>query len=41
MFFKKLDKSKCKPNKVWADKNSGFYNKSMKSFLQNNDIDMY
>ena len=30
-----------KPNRVWVDKGSEFYNRSMKSFLQNNDIEMY
>ena len=30
-----------KPNKIWVDKDSEFYNRSMKSFLQNNDIEMY
>ena len=40
-FQKILDQPKRKPNKVWADKGSEFYNRSMKSFLQNNDIEMY
>ena len=40
-FQKILDESNCKVNKIWVDKASGFYNKSMKSFLQNNDIEMY
>ena len=31
----------CEPNKIWADKGSEFYNGSMKSFLQNNDTEMY
>ena len=30
-FEKKLDGSKRKPNKVWVDKESEFYNRSMKS----------
>ena len=25
-----LDESKCKPNKIWVDKVSEFYNRSMK-----------
>ena len=32
-FFKKiLDESNRKPNKIWKDKGSEFYNGSMKSF---------
>ena len=30
-FEKKLDDSKRKPNKIWVDKESEFYNRSMKS----------
>ena len=33
-FQKILDKSNCKPNKIWVDKGSEFYNISMKSWLQ-------
>ena len=33
-FQKILDKSNCKPNKIWVDKGSEFYNVSMKSWLQ-------
>ena len=40
-FQKILDESNRKPNKIWVDKGSEFYNRSMKSFLQNNDIEMY
>ena len=36
-----LDGSNCKPNKIWVDKDSEFYNSSINSFLQNNDIEMY
>ena len=36
-----LDKPKQQQNKIWVDKASEFYNQSMKSFLQNNDIEMY
>ena len=37
-----LDKFGWKPKKIWADKGSGeFYNRSMKSSLQYNDIAMY
>ena len=30
-----------KPNKIWLDKGSEFYNRSMKYWLQDNDIEMY
>ena len=30
-FHKVLDKSNCKPKKIWADKDNEFYNRSMKS----------
>ena len=36
-----LKKSNRKPNKIWVDKGSEFYNRSMKSWLQKNDIEMY
>ena len=39
-FQKILDESNRKPNKIWVDKSNGFYNRSMKSFLQNNDIEI-
>ena len=29
-----LDDSKRKPNKIWVDKGSKFYNRSMKSFFR-------
>ena len=29
-----------KPNKTWVDKGSEFYNRSMKSWLQNYDIEI-
>ena len=41
MLTKILDDSKGKPNKIWADKGSEFYNRSMKSWLQDNDIALY
>ena len=28
-----LKESNCKPNKIWVDKGSEFYNRSIKSFL--------
>ena len=35
-FEKFLDESSRKPNKIWADKGSEYYNRSMKSSLQDN-----
>ena len=40
-FQKILDKSEPKPNKIWVDKGSEFYNNSFKKWLKDNDIDMY
>ena len=40
-FQKILDESNCKPNKIYVDKGSKFCNRSMKSSLQDNDIEMY
>ena len=40
-FHKILDELNRKPNKIWEHKGSKFYNRSMKPFLQNNDIEMY
>ena len=40
-FQKILDGSKGKPNKIWVDKGSEFYNWSMKSWLQDNNKEMY
>ena len=36
-----LDKSKRKPNKIWADHGSEFYNNNFKKWLKDNDISMY
>ena len=36
-----LKKSNRKPNKIWVDKGSEFYNRSMNSRLGKNDIEMY
>ena len=39
-----LDESKsgeCKPNKIWIDKSSEIYNKSVKSWLQDSNIEIY
>ena len=35
-----LDESNCKPNKILVDKSSQFYNRSMKSWLQDNYIEI-
>ena len=40
-FSKILDKSGRKPNKIWVDKGSEFYNSSFKKWLKDNDIEMY
>ena len=40
-FQKSLKQSNRKPNKIWVDKSSGFYNNSFKKWLQDNDIIMY
>ena len=40
-FQKILDKSGRKPNKIWVDKGSEFYNSSFKIWLKGNDIEMY
>ena len=38
---KLLDESNCKPSKIWIDKYSEFFSRSMKSCLQDNDIEIY
>ena len=40
-FQKILVVSGRKANKIWVDRGSEFYNRSMKSWLQDNDIEMY
>ena len=40
-FQKILDSSKRKPNKIWVDQGSEFYNNHFKKFLKDNDISMY
>ena len=40
-FQKILGKSGRKPNKIWVDKGSEFYNSSFKKWLKDNDIEMY
>ena len=50
MLFKKywknlIDAKQCpkgrKPNKIWVDEGSEFYNNSFKKWLKDNDIEMY
>ena len=36
-----LNSSKRKPNKVWVDQGSEFYNKFLKKWLKDNNIEMY
>ena len=40
-FEKILADSNRKPNKIWVDKASDFYNNSFKKWLKGNDIEMY
>ena len=40
-FQKISDDSNRKPNKIWVDKVSEFYNNSFKNFLKDNGIEMY
>ena len=40
-FQKVLDDSNRKPNKIWSDKASEFYNNSFKKWLKDNNIEMY
>ena len=39
--FKKITSKGRKPNKIWVDQGSKFYNQSCKDFLKLNDIQMY
>ena len=39
-FQRILNNSTRKPNKLWVDKGSEFYNISMKSWLEKNDIEI-
>lgn len=39
--FKKIITNKNKPNKLWVDQGSEFYNKDFKKYLKDNNIDMY
>ena len=36
-----LNRSKRKPNKIWVDQGSEFYNNNFKKWLKDNDISMY
>ena len=40
-FQKIIKESNRKPNIIWVDKGAEFYNRSMKSQLENNDIEIY
>ena len=40
-FQKILNDSNRKPNKIWVDKGSEFYNSSVKKWLKNNEFEMY
>ena len=39
--FQKLISEQRKPNKIWVDQGSEFYNNSFKRFLKINNIEMY
>ena len=39
--FKKIILNGRKPNKIWVDQGSEFYNNSFKDFLKINNIEMY
>ena len=39
--FQKIISEKRKPNKIWTDQGSEFYNNSFKDFLKMNNIAMY
>ena len=40
-FQKILKESDRKPNKIWVDKGSEFYNSSFKKWLKDNDIEVH
>ena len=40
-FQKIIDSSKRKPNKIWLDQGSEFYNNVFKRFLKENEIKLY
>ena len=39
--FQKIILKERKPNKIWVDQGSEFYNQSFKNFLKINNIEMY
>ena len=39
--FKKIISEEIKPNKIWVDRGSEFYSKSLTDFLKMNNIEMY
>ena len=39
--FQKIISKGRKPNKIWVDQGSEFYNQSFKDFLKINNIEMY
>ena len=41
MLFRILKESNKKPNKIWIDNASKFYNSSVKKWLEDNNIEMY
>lgn len=41
VFQLKLDKSCCEPKKIWLDKGSEFYHRSVKSWLLDKNIEIY
>ena len=40
-FQSTLDRSNRKPNKIWVDQGSEFYNRPFKKWLKENHIEMY
>ena len=40
-FQKRLKESNRKPKKIWVDKGSEFYDRSVKSWLERNGIEIY
>ena len=41
VFQETLNESGCTPNKIWVDKGIEFYNRSMRSWLQDDNMEMY
>ena len=40
-FQSSLDGSKRKPNKIWVDQGSEFYNSAFRKWLKDDDVNMY